>query len=102
MLGGEVPNCTKKGWIFFTFFSSHMTSSFQKNKIKEKHRTSRVTSHCLILMIPMLMFLFGSTSVSTSRLKKGRADWHFSLLAGAVRGGKVTARDYTGKTKQEP
>lgn len=92
-VAGEVPNCTKKDWVFFTFFSSHVTSSLHKTKIKEKHCTSRVTSHRLIVMIPMLMLLFGSTSVSTSGLKKGRADWHFSLLAGAVRGRKGAARD---------
>lgn len=97
-VAGEVPNCTKKDWIFFTIFSSHMTSSSQENKKKEKHCTGRVTSHCLIIMKPMLVLLFCSTSVSTSGLKKGRAGWHFSLLAGAVRG----ERAQTGTALAKP
>lgn len=37
-------------------------------------------------MLPMLILLFGPTSVSTGGLKKAIAVWYFSLLAGDVTG----------------
>lgn len=71
-------------------------------KIKEKHCTSRVTSHRLMIRIPMLMLLFVSTSVSTGGLKKGRADWHFSLLARAVRGERAQPGTAQAKPNRNP
>lgn len=79
-----------------------MTSSLQRNKIKEKHGLSRVTLHHLIIMIPMLVLLFGSTSVSMDRLKKGKADWHFSLLAGEVRGERAQPGTAHAKPNRKP
>lgn len=97
----EVPNCIKKDWTFFTFFSSHVTS-LEKNKMKGKHGLNRVTLHCFIVMIPMLILPFGSTSVSTGRLKKGKADWHFSLLAGEVRGERAQPGTAQAKPNRNP
>lgn len=79
-----------------------MTSSLQKNKIKEKHGLSRVTLHHLIIMITVLALLFGSTSVNMDRLKKGKADWHFSLLAGEVRGGREQPGTAQAKPNRNP
>lgn len=46
----------------------------------------------------MFVLLLCSTSMSTSGLKKGRADWNFSPLAGAVRG----ERAQTGTASAKP